>query len=66
MACAIFLSLPPRFHQLRLQGRYLPIFGAAVYDQNPTLVAKGLTPVNLKSVLIGQFLMFSPPLLITY
>jgi len=35
-------------------GRYLPVFGAAVYDQNAELIAKGLTPVNLKSIAIGN------------
>ncbi|KAL5492050.1 hypothetical protein ACEPAI_3497 [Sanghuangporus weigelae] len=35
-------------------GRYIPIFGAAVYDQNPSLVAKGLMPINLKSLMIGN------------
>ncbi|KAI5117301.1 hypothetical protein M0805_008565 [Coniferiporia weirii] len=35
-------------------GRYLPVYAAAIYDQNKALVAKGLTPVNLKSVMIGN------------
>ncbi|KLO15312.1 alpha/beta-hydrolase [Schizopora paradoxa] len=35
-------------------GRYLPLFGAAIYDQNAELQSKGLTPVNLKSVAIGN------------
>ncbi|KAH9992500.1 serine carboxypeptidase [Russula compacta] len=35
-------------------GRYIPLFASAVYDQNTFLVEKGLTPVNLTSVIIGN------------
>ncbi|KZS95435.1 serine carboxypeptidase [Sistotremastrum niveocremeum HHB9708] len=35
-------------------GRYLPVFGAAIWDQNTHLVAAGLEPINLKSLLIGN------------
>ncbi|KAI0800559.1 serine carboxypeptidase, partial [Fomes fomentarius] len=35
-------------------GRYIPVFAAAVYDQNAKLVEAGLTPVNLSSVMIGN------------
>ncbi|EJD07214.1 alpha/beta-hydrolase [Fomitiporia mediterranea MF3/22] len=35
-------------------GRYLPLFGAAVYDQNSLLIEKGLAPINLKSIAIGN------------
>ncbi|KAF9060263.1 serine carboxypeptidase [Rhodocollybia butyracea] len=35
-------------------GRYLPLFAAAVYDQNPRLIEAGLTPINLTSVMIGN------------
>ncbi|KAJ7689701.1 serine carboxypeptidase [Mycena rosella] len=35
-------------------GRYLPVFAAAVYDQNPRLVKAGLAPINLTSVIIGN------------
>ncbi|EJD07208.1 serine carboxypeptidase [Fomitiporia mediterranea MF3/22] len=35
-------------------GRYLPVFGAAVYDQNSLLIEKGFEPINLKSVMIGN------------
>ncbi|KAH8824464.1 peptidase S10, serine carboxypeptidase [Flagelloscypha sp. PMI_526] len=35
-------------------GRYVPLFAARVFDQNAELVREGLTPVNLKSVLIGN------------
>ncbi|KZS95430.1 peptidase S10, serine carboxypeptidase [Sistotremastrum niveocremeum HHB9708] len=35
-------------------GRYLPVFGSAIYDQNTQLVAAGLEPINLKSVMIGN------------
>lgn len=36
-------------------GRYIPLFASAVYDQNAKLSAAGLTPINLKSVMIGMF-----------
>ncbi|KAF8991372.1 serine carboxypeptidase [Cyathus striatus] len=35
-------------------GRYLPLFASAVYDQNAKLLAAGMTPVNLSSVMIGN------------
>ncbi|TFY74066.1 hypothetical protein EWM64_g9945, partial [Hericium alpestre] len=35
-------------------GRYLPLFASAVYDQNTQLIAAGLTPINLTSVIIGN------------
>ncbi|KAF8649503.1 hypothetical protein AX16_005755 [Volvariella volvacea WC 439] len=35
-------------------GRYIPVFAAAVYDQNAKLVEAGLTPVNLASIIIGN------------
>ena len=35
------------------QGRFLPVFAAAVYDQNARLVEAGLAPVNLDSVILG-------------
>jgi len=35
-------------------GRYIPLFASAVYDQNAWLSAKGLTPINLTSVMIGN------------
>lgn len=35
------------------QGRYLPLFASAVYDQNARLIAAGITPINLQSVIIG-------------
>ena len=38
-----------------LQGRYIPLFASAVYDQNTALVENGLTPINLTSVIIGAF-----------
>ena len=37
------------------QGRYIPLFASAVYDQNALLVEKGLTPINLTSVIIGPY-----------
>ncbi|KAJ7050430.1 serine carboxypeptidase [Mycena amicta] len=35
-------------------GRYVPVFAAEVYDQNARLAAAGYTPINLKSVMIGN------------
>ncbi|TFK48024.1 serine carboxypeptidase [Heliocybe sulcata] len=35
-------------------GRYIPLFSSAIYDQNIELVKAGLTPVNLKSAIIGN------------
>lgn len=35
-------------------GRYLPVFASAVYDHNAKIVAEGRTPINLKSVMIGN------------
>ncbi|KAF9481273.1 alpha/beta-hydrolase [Pholiota conissans] len=35
-------------------GRYIPVFAAEVCDQNAVLIEKGLTPVNLTSVMIGN------------
>lgn len=37
-----------------LQGRYIPLFASAVYDQNEELVKAGLTPINLDSIMIGS------------
>ena len=37
-----------------MQGRFLPVFAAAVYDQNARLVEAGLAPVNLDSVILGE------------
>ena len=41
--------------QSTVQGRYIPLFASAVYDQNAWLSAKGLTPINLTSVMIGSY-----------
>ncbi|KAJ7186427.1 serine carboxypeptidase [Mycena filopes] len=35
-------------------GRYLPVFAAALYDQNPRLIKAGIAPINLTSVIIGN------------
>jgi hypothetical protein len=48
------------------QGRYLPLFAAAVYDQNPRLVEAGLTPINLTSVIIGVLGFQVPPLFVHF
>ena len=31
----------------------MPVFASAVYDQNTKLVAAGMTPINLTSVMLG-------------
>ncbi|KAJ7122666.1 Alpha/Beta hydrolase protein [Mycena crocata] len=36
------------------QGRYLPLFAAAIYEQNPLLVQAGLPPINLTSIMIAM------------
>jgi len=35
-------------------GRYLPVYGSAIYDQNAVLEENGLTQINLKSIAIGN------------
>ncbi|KAJ7053949.1 serine carboxypeptidase [Mycena amicta] len=35
-------------------GRMLPVFGAAIYDQNAYLVKAGIAPINLTSIMIGN------------
>ncbi|KAI0807995.1 serine carboxypeptidase [Fomes fomentarius] len=35
-------------------GRYLPVYASAVLDQNAELVKRGITPINLSSVMIGN------------
>ncbi|KZT67101.1 serine carboxypeptidase [Daedalea quercina L-15889] len=35
-------------------GRYIPLFASEIYDQNARLEAAGMTPINLKSVMIGN------------
>lgn len=47
-------------NQVHFQGRYLPLFASAVYDQNTQLIASGLTPVNLQSVMIGSHPAYFP------
>ncbi len=36
------------------QGRYIPVFASAIYDNNPRLIEAGLTPINISSVMIGM------------
>lgn len=43
-------------NNLPSQGRYIPVFASAVYDQNARLVATGMAPINLKSAMIGRCL----------
>lgn len=42
------------FKKKSIQGRYLPLFAAAVLDQNTYLVESGSPPINLTSVMIGN------------
>ncbi|KAJ8515299.1 hypothetical protein ONZ45_g7277 [Pleurotus djamor] len=37
-------------------GRYLPSFAAAIYDQNAKLIEQEMTPINLTSVMIGDYM----------
>ncbi|KAJ7031597.1 Alpha/Beta hydrolase protein [Mycena alexandri] len=36
------------------QGRYLPVFGSEIYDQNQLAIAQGRPTINLQSVIIGN------------
>ncbi|KAJ7122654.1 serine carboxypeptidase [Mycena crocata] len=47
-------------------GRYLPLFAAAIYDQNPLLVQAGLPPINLTSIMIGNGLTDVPTMIPTW
>ncbi len=38
----------------QLQGRYIPVFASAIYDNNPRVIEAGLTPINLSSIMIGM------------
>ena len=40
--------------RLAPQGRYIPAFATQVYDQNAALIAAGLTPINLTSIMLGE------------
>ncbi|KZO98288.1 serine carboxypeptidase [Calocera viscosa TUFC12733] len=35
-------------------GRYVPVFASEIYDMNKGAEAKGFTPINLKSIIIGD------------
>ena len=39
---------------MTIQGRYLPVYASAVYENNKVLKAAGIEPINLKSVMIGN------------
>nr|GAT52547.1 predicted protein [Mycena chlorophos] len=41
-------------------GRLLPVYAATIYDQNPYLVAAGLAPINVSSVMIGNGMTDAP------
>ncbi|PCH38418.1 serine carboxypeptidase [Wolfiporia cocos MD-104 SS10] len=47
-------------------GRYIPVFASAVYDNNAKLVAAGLPPINLTSVIIGNGATDSGLVMISY
>lgn len=36
-------------------GRYIPVFASEVYEQNSKMLEAGLTPINLKSIIIGKW-----------
>ena len=35
------------------QGRYVPMYAAAVFDRNAELVEAGIAPINLTSIMLG-------------
>jgi len=35
-------------------GRYIPVYATAIHEQNAKLIEAGLTPIHLKSVMIGN------------
>ncbi|VDB85072.1 unnamed protein product, partial [Peniophora sp. CBMAI 1063] len=35
-------------------GRYVPIFASAIHDQNPALISREQTPINLNSIILGN------------
>ncbi|KAF7338843.1 Carboxypeptidase [Mycena sanguinolenta] len=47
-------------------GRYLPVFAAEIYDQNPRLIKAGIPPINLTSVMIGNGMTDTPTLIPTW
>ncbi|KIJ51018.1 hypothetical protein M422DRAFT_65598 [Sphaerobolus stellatus SS14] len=47
-------------------GRYIPTFGAQIYDDNTKAVAAGLAPINLKSLIIGNGITDTARLIPTY
>ncbi|PFH46824.1 hypothetical protein AMATHDRAFT_68987 [Amanita thiersii Skay4041] len=47
-------------------GRYIPLFASAVHDQNARMVAAGMTPINLKSVMIGNGMTDFNSMIISY
>ncbi|KAF9467031.1 serine carboxypeptidase [Collybia nuda] len=47
-------------------GRYIPLFASAVYDQNAKLIEAGLTPINLKSAMIGNGMTDSHKMILSY
>jgi len=40
------------------QGRYLPLFASAIYEQNKELTNEGLSALNLVSIMIGTCFSF--------
>ncbi|PFH46823.1 hypothetical protein AMATHDRAFT_7364 [Amanita thiersii Skay4041] len=47
-------------------GQYIPLFAAAVYDQNARMVSAGMTPINLTSVMIGNGVINYTSMVISY
>jgi len=47
-------------------GQYIPIYAAAVHDQNKALMEAGIQPINLKSVMIGNGMTNSPLMGLSY
>ncbi|KAF7307577.1 Carboxypeptidase [Mycena indigotica] len=43
-------------------GRLLPVFAAAIYDQNQYIVQAGIAPINLTSLMIGNGMTEAPPI----
>ena len=37
------------------KGRYIPVYASEILEQNLKLLDDGLTPINLKSIMIGRF-----------
>ncbi|KZT61482.1 alpha/beta-hydrolase [Calocera cornea HHB12733] len=47
-------------------GRYVPVFASEIYDMNKGAEAKGYTPINLKSIVIGDGITDAKETLLAY